>query len=44
MAIEMIESEPLYLSEEPLKTLFLITANGMPTLKHSDRLSRELSQ
>ncbi|KAL8874922.1 MAG: hypothetical protein Q9198_006652 [Flavoplaca austrocitrina] len=42
MAIEMTESEPSYLNEEPLKALFLITANGTPTLKHPDRLTREL--
>ncbi|KAL9033728.1 MAG: hypothetical protein Q9180_005793, partial [Flavoplaca navasiana] len=40
MAIEMIESEPPYLNEEPLKAFFLTTANGTPTSKHPDRLSR----
>jgi protein-serine/threonine kinase len=38
----MIESEPPYLNEEPIKALYIITTNGTPRLKNPEKLSQDL--
>ncbi|KAF0987929.1 hypothetical protein HZS_2969 [Henneguya salminicola] len=42
LVFEMIEGEPPYMNQDPLKALYLITANGTPNLKNPEKSSKKM--
>ncbi|EPX72757.1 STE/STE20/PAKA protein kinase Shk2 [Schizosaccharomyces octosporus yFS286] len=42
MIIEMLENEPPYLGEDPMKALYMIAKTGTPSLKKPELVSKEL--
>ncbi|WBW74375.1 PAK-related kinase Shk2 [Schizosaccharomyces osmophilus] len=42
MIIEMLENEPPYLREDPMKALYMIAKTGTPSLKNPEFVSKEL--